>query len=249
LSSIWPIQRIRGRLGAGGCPACGAQGGEEPIWTPGKRFALHHSIVSGATAYGAWRDGGLTLLDVSDPAKPELIAHRNWCPPFGGGSHTALPLPGRQLVIVADESIADHCEDQVKYVWVVDVREPANPVTISTFPTPAEDDYCAKGGHFGPHNLHENRPGSFQSSELIFATYQNVGVRVVDIRNQFQPRQVAFYAPPAPEKMFAIRVRRASGRFRPATFMWIATGCSTSPTTTLVSTSSNTPASSRGAGR
>jgi hypothetical protein len=26
----------------------------------------------------------------------------------------------------------------------------------------------------GPHNLHENRPGSFVSSELIFATYQNV---------------------------------------------------------------------------
>jgi len=131
-----------------------------------------------------------------------LIAHRNWRPPFGGGSHTALPLPDRQLVIVADESIADHCEDQVKYVWVVDVREPSNPVTISTFPTPDEDDYCAKGGHFGPHNLHENRPGSFQSSELIFATYQNAGVRVFDIRNQFQPRQVALYVPPAPEKMF-----------------------------------------------
>ncbi len=183
-------------------PGMWRAGGEEPTWRPGDRFALHHSIVSGTTAYGAWRDGGLTLLDVGDPAQPQLIAHRNWRPPFGGGSHTALPLPDRQLVIVADESIADHCEDQVKYVWVVDVREPSNPVTISTFPTPDEDDYCAKGGHFGPHNLHENRPGSFQSSELIFATYQNAGVRVFDIRNQFQPRQVAFYVPPAPEKMF-----------------------------------------------
>jgi hypothetical protein len=183
-------------------PGMWRAGGEEPTWRPGDRFALHHSIVSGTTAYGAWRDGGLTLLDVGDPAKPRLIAHRNWRPPFGGGSHTALPLPDRRLVIVADESIADYCEDQVKYVWVVDVREPANPVTISTFPTPSEDDYCAKGGHFGPHNLHENRPGSFQSSELIFATYQNAGVRVFDIRNQFQPQQVAFYVPPAPEKMF-----------------------------------------------
>ena len=183
-------------------PGMWRAGGEEPTWRPGDRFALHHSIISGTTAYGAWRDGGLTLLDVSDPTQPQLIAHRNWRPPFGGGSHTALPLPDRQLVIVADESIADHCEDQVKYVWVVDVREPSNPVTISTFPTPDEDDYCAKGGHFGPHNLHENRPGSFQSSELIFATYQNAGVRIFDIRNQFQPRQVAFYVPPAPEKMF-----------------------------------------------
>jgi hypothetical protein len=183
-------------------PGMWRAGGEEPTWEAGRRFALHHSIVAGTTAYGAWRDGGLTLLDVSDPTQPRLIAYRNWCPPFGGGTHTSLPLPNRQLVIVADEAIADHCADQVKYTWVVDVREPTNPVTIATFPTPTEEDYCAKGGHFGPHNLHENRPGSFQSSELIFATYQNAGVRVFDIRDQFRPQLTAFYVPPAPEKMY-----------------------------------------------
>ncbi len=186
-------------------PGMWRAGGEQPTWLPGKRFALHHAIVSGTTAYGSWRDGGLTLLDVADPTQPKLIAHRNWCPPFGGGTHTSLPLPDRNLVIVADESVADHCADQVKFTWVVDVREPTNPVTIATFPTPSEDDYCAKGGHFGPHNLHENRPGSFQSSEIIFATYQNAGVRVFDIRNQYQPRQVAYYVPPKPAKMYDLR--------------------------------------------
>jgi hypothetical protein len=145
------------------------------------------------------------VLDVSDPVKPSLIALRNWCPPFGDGSHTALPPLERQLVIVADESIADHCEDQVKRMWVVDEREPTNPVTVSTFLTPAEDDYCAKGGHFGPHNLHENRPGSFQSSELIFAAYQNAGARVFKSGNQFWPPQGAYYVPPAPEKRFDSR--------------------------------------------
>jgi hypothetical protein len=25
-------------------------------------------------------------------------------------------------------------------------------------------------GNFGPHNLHENRPGSFVSEDIIFAT-------------------------------------------------------------------------------
>ena len=42
---------------------------------------------------------------------------------------------------------------------------------IASFPEPAEADYCAKGGNFGPHTLHENRPGAFQSSKLVFATY------------------------------------------------------------------------------
>jgi hypothetical protein len=177
-------------------------GGETPTWGEGKRFSLHHPVVAGTTAYGGWTDGGLTLLDVSEPNQPQLISHLNWSPPFGGGTHSALPLPDRNLVIVADEANADHCADQLKYVWVVDIREPTNPVTIATFPTPQEEDYCAKGGHFGPHNLHENRPGSFRSSELIFATYQNAGVRVFDIRNPFQPRQVGYFVPPPPERMY-----------------------------------------------
>lgn len=182
-------------------PGMWRDGGETPTW-PGRRYALHHAIVAGTTAYGSWRDGGLTLLDVSDLTQPTLIAHRNWCPPFGGGTHTSLPLPDRNLVIVADEAVAPRLQDQLKYTWVVDVREPTNPVTIATFPTPAEDDYPNKGGHFGPHNLHENRPGSFQSSELIFATYQNAGVRVVDIRNPFRPEEVGYFVPPPPARMF-----------------------------------------------
>ncbi len=190
-------------------PGMWRAGGEMPSWGAGKRYALHHAIVADTIAYASWRDGGLTLLDVSNPSQPRLLAHRNWCPPFGGGTHTSLPLPDRQLAIVADEAIADNCADQVKYTWVVDVREPTNPVTISTFPTPSEEDYCAKGGHFGPHNLHENRPGSFQSSELIFAIYQNAGVRVFTIKNPFRPEEVAFFVPPPPERMFDTRPNRA----------------------------------------
>ncbi len=189
-------------------PGMWRAGGEVPSWGAGRRYALHHAIVADTIAYGSWRDGGLTLLDVSNPSQPRLLAHRNWCPPFGGGTHTSLPLPDRQLVIVADEAIADNCADQVKYTWVVDVRELTNPVTISTFPTPSEEDYCAKGGHFGPHNLHENRPGSFQSSELIFVTYQNAGVRVFTIKNPFRPEEVAYFVPPPPERMFDTRPNR-----------------------------------------
>jgi hypothetical protein len=47
---------------------------------------------------------------------------------------------------------------------VVDVRAPENPVPIATLPTPTDRDFCASGT-FGPHNLHENRPGSFRSEE------------------------------------------------------------------------------------
>ncbi len=189
-------------------PGMNTAAGEKPSWGPLRRFGLHHAIVHGDTAYGAWRDGGLVMIDVSDRSKPTLIKHHNWSPPFGGGTHNCLPLPDRDLLVVADESVLDNCEDGIKYIWMFDIREPTNPVSISTFPTPREADYCAKGGHFGPHNIHENRPDSFVSSDLIFATYQNAGYRVFDIKDAFRPQEVAAFVPPAPAKLMDKRPNR-----------------------------------------
>ncbi|MFJ5365452.1 LVIVD repeat-containing protein [Pectobacterium punjabense] len=182
-------------------PGMHTAGGEAASWPDGKRYALHHAIISGDTAYASWRDGGLTLLDISDRTNPQLISHRNWSPPFGGGTHTALPLPDRDLLVVLDEAVLDNQEDGEKLIWVFDIREPSNPVSISTFPQPKEADYVKKGAHFGPHNLHENRPGSFISSSLIFATYQNAGVRAYDISNPYQPKETGALVPAAPATM------------------------------------------------
>ena len=189
-------------------PGMHQAGGETPDWPQGKRYALHHAIIAGDTAYGSWRDGGLTLLDVKDRTQPTLISHRNWSPPFGGGTHTALPLPDRDLLVVLDEAVLDNQEDGEKLIWLFDIREPANPVSISTFPQPDEIDYAAKGAHFGPHNLHENRPGSFVSSTLIFATYQNAGVRAYDISNPYRPLETGALVPAAPERMMDTRPGR-----------------------------------------
>ena len=177
-------------------PGMHEAGGETPSWKG--RTALHHAVVADDIAYGSWRDGGLTILDVADKANPKLIAHRNWSPPFGGGTHSALPLHDRDLLVVADESVANVGQEQLKWTWMFDIREKSNPVSISTFPIPSEQDYLALGGQFGPHNLHENRPGSFQSSRYIFATWQSAGVRVFDIADPFRPEEVAYFVPPMP---------------------------------------------------
>lgn len=184
-------------------PGMNRAAGEESTTPPGKRYALHHMIVAGDRGYSAWRDGGFTIHDVSDASNPRLLSHINWSPPYPGGTHTPLPLPGRELCIVADESNADFCEKGLFYTWVVDVRAEDNPVPVATFPTPTEPaglDYCALG-NFGPHNLHENRPEGFVSEETIFATYHNAGLRVFDIRNQYHPEEIAYWVPPVPGRM------------------------------------------------
>jgi hypothetical protein len=190
-------------------PGMNLAAGETPSWPVGSRYGLHHAIVDGDTAYAAWRDAGMVVINVADREHPKLVVHRNWCPPFGGGTHNCLPLPDRQLLVVLDEAVLDHQEDGLKLIWVFDNRDRANPVSIATLPTPAEADYVAKGGHFGPHNIHENRPGSLVSSELIFATYQNAGVRVFDIGDQYRPNEVGAWVPPAPARMMDRRPGRA----------------------------------------
>ena len=84
---------------------------------------------------------------------PWRRAHRNLDPPFGGGAHSPLPLPDRNLLVLADEANFADCSLGLRHIWLFDVREPTNPVSFATIPVPSEADYCAKGGNFGPHNL------------------------------------------------------------------------------------------------
>jgi hypothetical protein len=174
-------------------------GGETPPASFGKRTALHHLISAGTLGYAAWRDGGFTIHDLSDPPNPKLISHRNYAPPFAGGAHTPLPLVKRKVLVLADEATSANCANGLAYTWLIDVRDPSNPVSIATLPTPSEEDFCAKGAKFGPHNLHENRPGSMQTEDLIFATYHNAGLRIYDVRDVFQPKEVGYFVPPPPE--------------------------------------------------
>ena len=187
-------------------PGMHAAGGETPQAPAGQRWALHHMIPDGrGRGFAAWRDGGLTVMDLTDPVAPQPIAHRRWAPPYAGGTHTPLPLPGRDLCVVADEATAARCAKGLAYTWVFDIRDPANPVSVATLPQPAEEAFCTKGGKFGPHNLHENRPGSLVSETLIFATYQNAGLRVFDITDAYAPRETARYIPPPPARMVDTR--------------------------------------------
>jgi len=103
-------------------PGMHRAGGEPSTLAPGKRVALHHMIVAGTLGYGAWRDGGFTIHDLSDPAQPKLLSHINWSPPYPGGTHTPLPLPGRKLALVADEANAERCAKGTFHTFVVDVR-------------------------------------------------------------------------------------------------------------------------------
>ena len=184
-------------------PGQWAAGGEEPSWPEGQDWKTHHAMVHGDRAYvGLW-DGGMVILDIADLARPEVVSHLNW--DEGGGTHTCLPLPGRHLVAVTDEATTDRCEGPPHRVRVIDTTDEANPSVLAVCPEP-EGDFCDRGLRFGAHCLHENRPDSYRSEELLFVTYFNAGVRVYDITDPGAPVEIAWYVPECPPGQEAIQV-------------------------------------------
>ena len=148
-------------------------------------------------AYAAFKDGGVVILDIADKAHPKQVGRIDYHPPLPGYTHTALPLFGRELLIVTEESVRWLAEDWPKVVWVMDMNVEENIIMLSSLPLPDPAEYAHVGGRFGAHNIHENPPvpTSLVSETLIFGTYFNGWLRVHDISNPLQPKEVAHFVP------------------------------------------------------
>lgn len=180
-------------------------GNETPQWREGLRVRAHGPPYHvGNRVYLGWTDGGFTILDVTDMKKPSLISHVNWCPPFGGLTHTVLPLLERDLLVVTDEAHEPHCDEPEKFAWLVDVKDETNPVPIATVQV-QDEGFCEKGGRFGPHNVHENRPGALYDDQLIYVTYFSGGLRIIDIQDRYRPKEVGWFIPERPAGQEAIQ--------------------------------------------
>jgi hypothetical protein len=151
-------------------------------------------------AYIGYLDGGVIILDIADVAAPELVSRLDYHPPMPGFTHTVLPLLGRNLLAITDETVHDNAADYPKLLWFADASQERAPLIISSAPMPPVAEFAARGGRFGAHNLHENEPfdWSWQSEDIVFGSFFNAGVRAYDTRDPFQPREVAAFVPEAP---------------------------------------------------
>jgi hypothetical protein len=188
-------------------PGVWQAGGEElpDDWPMGLRYGMHHGLVLGDRAYIGCLDAGIAILDIADPSRPSTLGRVEWSHDESRDSHTVLPLPGRGLLVVSEEEVVEDGEGVPHQVRILDVSDERHPREIGRCPRPVGD-FPARGMRFGPHNLHENRPGSLNSEREIYVTYFNAGLRIYDLADPTAPREVAYYVPETPPGQKAVQI-------------------------------------------
>jgi hypothetical protein len=125
------------------------------------------------------------------------------------GAHTAFPMPKmpiaefakdsmgsvRDIVMIVDEQIRNECEEPRQMAWFVDVSIEAHPMVISNFQVPeASGNFCSRGGRFGTHASNESMAPIFYK-KIAFLSYFNAGVRAVDVRDPYHPKEIGYFIP------------------------------------------------------
>ena len=178
--------------------------------------------------YGSGSNGVLQILDrerflVGDPGVEDRFAPTaaNFLypqiarldMPTYWGSHTAKPIYGmeiadygddrdnrvRDFLVIVSESRFARCQETRHAMFMVDITEEDKPYPVSNYQLAEEPgDFCNKGGRFGPHSPHDSFNPDFLK-KIVLISYFNAGVRAVDIRDPFNPTEVAYFIPETTE--------------------------------------------------
>jgi hypothetical protein len=175
----------------------------------GRRVSFHGpAYVVDDRAYLPYGAAGLVVLDISDVTSPQLVSRLDIGAAFSStiAMHTAVPRPGRDLVLVNTEAIAERSQEPYNFAGVVDVSDERAPRLLSLLPPPVPEpdmpwpNFNTRGGRFGPHNQHHPQDADtlFDSDTLVFMTWFNAGLRVYDTTDPYVPREVAWFLPDDP---------------------------------------------------
>gem|GEM_PF-1537050 len=107
----------------------------------------------------------------------------------------------RSLVVAAsggaivDEELVNECQEPRQMLWIADITSETRPINVSTWTVPeASGNFCSRGGRFGTHSSNENMTPIYYN-RVLFLAHFNAGVRAVDIRDPFNPKEIGFYVP------------------------------------------------------
>jgi hypothetical protein len=171
-------------------------------WTP--PVGLVHSIslsADGRRAYLSLWTGGLLVADASQfttgQANPQLtlltpVGARLPAPP-GGNVHSAVQVPGTELLVVTDERYPPACP--YGPARLVDVSDPARPRAVTGLSGPENDPATCRASPAGAYTSHNPTP----VAGLALISWYSSGLQVFDISDPAQPQRLAEYRPQGSE--------------------------------------------------
>jgi len=190
---------------------------------------LHGMISTGPKGnriyfgYGTNKSGILQIVDREKLLKgtPEPTEANLNYPQVGrldlpptNGAHTTFPLLGmdvaefakdkggarRDFAVIVDESLANECQEPRQMVWIADISSEAKPFNVSSWTVPeASGNFCSRGGRFGAHSSNENMSPIYYK-RVVFIAFFNAGVRALDVRDPYHPREIGYYIPAVSDK-------------------------------------------------
>ncbi len=187
--------------------------GDESSWTCCHGAATVPKRVEdgGVVGYAGFGAFGMYVMDFTDITKPKVFARLTHPLEALGGIpyHTQYPIitdaAHPQLadkMIGVFECLESDCREPWHTSYVIDIKDRTKPKIIGLFPRPMPDpkapyaDFCFSRGRFSSHNIQSwVAPGTMRP-EIVVLTYFNAGVRVYDISDPTDPREVAYFVPP-----------------------------------------------------
>jgi hypothetical protein len=187
--------------------------GDHTSWT-GNHGALTvpKRVEDGGTVgYGGFGAFGMYVMDLSDIKHPKPYGKVQYeFDAFGTiPFHTCYPVitdaahPKLQNIVVAlHEAIEADCREVYHTPYVLDVKDQKNPKIIGFFPRPAAPpdapytDFCMARGRFGSHNTQCWLAPGASKPNIMAVSWFNAGLRVFDLSEPTQPKEVAWFVPP-----------------------------------------------------
>src|SRR5499433_2636048 len=178
---------------------------------PQHGLSLHGGAYAlGDRAYCPWMRAGMVILDITDKHHPTHIATLPVYPPLGStiAVHSAVPLPGRDIVVINSEALREDCDEPAGYAATVDVSDETDPILMAVFPPPRPPagydapGFCAKGGRAGPHNQHQQQGLDClaPNDRYVYVAYFNAGLQIYDITDPHDPHITGYYIPDDPQQ-------------------------------------------------
>ena len=195
LDLIDPVNPVE--VGRWWIPGQWQAGGEEYPWHDYVTPRCHHPLRRGDRLYVSYWHHGLFILDISDMANPKLVSAVNTSSAFPHPTHTCLPmkhlLKGRDIMVVADEDVAKLYPSAPAFTWIYDITDERTPTPIATWQVEGLDrDGSPQEPMTGCHQPSER----FSGTIIPFAWFAQ-GMRLVDIADPFNPREVGHFIPDA----------------------------------------------------